>query len=744
MAVCNPEFDQLSLEANVSSRSPESPLLTTGLSNNYESITFQVPDDDENDSFSEQSGEDSVQILDSDVRAYSVPFSDDDLGSEGAEEVEYTPDSIPLGNFNEKHPASEGLGTASEIGRTSENPVHIWNEPTPAEDLLLVGPNKAKDFKPAGTGTPPISLVRFDYGSTYVCSDSEDEEPEILSSKRKQHGTDQVKSSTPSKPLGSQLLLNLVDQAEHSKVHQTAIKNDGMSSDEADVVQTKLQPKTDGIVTSMREGLQKKSTGSSPSNSTDNFHDEEDEFDNENCFPSDPLGSQLLLNLVDQAEHKKVHQAAIKNDGMSSDEAGVAQTKLQSQADNIVTSMREGLQKKSTGSSPSNSTDNFHEEDEFDDENCFPSDPAPSCTNCSLRSHACGSSHVYPPASRPRVSFYLGDNTADESVLAKHWSRPNPIIYERQESQLRTIQRPPSPSDAALAKNGCAGWLSGREEQSHSSYNFSDFTYASRETACHKSGVPWPSSAFQSNNAREGSYLDNNENQYPRYDDGPFAHKNTLPTPTTPGLSSVYPLSPIIRKIASPTPQPSRDCTDNEIPIAESSSPPTASKIATVEASGEFEHRPRLNISDIVNPLTDSSRNSKRKADEISSHLDEAHANEQALRSYERSRTELMLQREGPSDLDTENDNEDDAAFVTIGKLGDAMPLFPELPKDTITVDVVGPALKKQKTSSSSAAGIGKFVSGVLVGVAGAFAAFVATIPMSVQDEALQELAKTI
>jgi len=55
-----------------------------------------------------------------------------------------------------------------------------------------------------------------------------------------------------------------------------------------------------------------------------------------------------------------------------------------------------------------------------------------------------------------------------------------------------------------------------------------------------------------------------------------------------------------------------------------------------------------------------------------------------------------------------------------------------------------GPARKKARTStSSSASGIGKFVSGVCVGVAGviaAGAAFIATIPATVHEEALREV----
>ena len=51
-----------------------------------------------------------------------------------------------------------------------------------------------------------------------------------------------------------------------------------------------------------------------------------------------------------------------------------------------------------------------------------------------------------------------------------------------------------------------------------------------------------------------------------------------------------------------------------------------------------------------------------------------------------------------------------------------------------------GPARKKVKTSPSRATGIGKFFSGIAVGVAGVVAAFIATIPASVREEALREI----
>ena len=53
-----------------------------------------------------------------------------------------------------------------------------------------------------------------------------------------------------------------------------------------------------------------------------------------------------------------------------------------------------------------------------------------------------------------------------------------------------------------------------------------------------------------------------------------------------------------------------------------------------------------------------------------------------------------------------------------------------------------GPSRKKVKTSPSRAKSVGKFVSGVCLGLAGAFTALIATTPTSVWEEALREAAK--
>ena len=75
-----------------------------------------------------------------------------------------------------------------------------------------------------------------------------------------------------------------------------------------------------------------------------------------------------------------------------------------------------------------------------------------------------------------------------------------------------------------------------------------------------------------------------------------------------------------------------------------------------------------------------------------------------------------------------------------------AEPVLGSVPVTTPTQgqDEEGPARKKAKVLPSSSRGIGKFVLGVGVGLAGAAAAFIATIPASVYEEALREFGNAV
>ena len=143
-------------------------------------------------------------------------------------------------------------------------------------------------------------------------------------------------------------------------------------------------------------------------------------------------------------------------------------------------------------------------------------------------------------------------------------------------------------------------------------------------------------------------------------------------------------------------------------------------------------HPARLDISDIVHPPLEFARNLKRTADRMS--IDELFEE-----SYEESH---ILSSRSSQDVLTDAQPRGNAA-AEAGFLEDSAAALPE---DTVIVhqspisDFREPPRKKVKTSVSAALGIGKFASGVCVGVMGLFATFIATIPLSVREEAMQEL----
>ena len=163
----------------------------------------------------------------------------------------------------------------------------------------------------------------------------------------------------------------------------------------------------------------------------------------------------------------------------------------------------------------------------------------------------------------------------------------------------------------------------------------------------------------------------------------------------------------------------------------------------------------KLNISSIVNaPSEDSSKGSKRKAEDMCSEAEEESSSVPAVESP------LQASRQPPPPSPYSGNSQNNES-----PLPDAQPRDNLLPievappsQDSILESHVqsnsaviaskpetpkGPPRKKAKTSSSSSGVVG-FVSGVCLGLAAAVAGFVATIPSSVHEEALRELANGI
>ena len=163
----------------------------------------------------------------------------------------------------------------------------------------------------------------------------------------------------------------------------------------------------------------------------------------------------------------------------------------------------------------------------------------------------------------------------------------------------------------------------------------------------------------------------------------------------------------------------------------------------------------KLNISSIVNaPSENSSKRSKRKAEDMCSGAEEASSSSPAVESL------LQVPRQPPPPSPYSGNTQN-----TESPLPDAQPRDNILPVEVTPLSqnsiietnvqsipattaiqpetLEGPPRKKAKTSSSSSGVVG-FVSGVCLGLAAAVAGFVATIPSSVHEEALRELANGI
>ncbi len=162
----------------------------------------------------------------------------------------------------------------------------------------------------------------------------------------------------------------------------------------------------------------------------------------------------------------------------------------------------------------------------------------------------------------------------------------------------------------------------------------------------------------------------------------------------------------------------------------------------------------KINISSLVNePHTENSRPLKRKVDEMSAEIRDEEDNH-ALLAVEAANIQAIRRvkthASDVSNVQQETQLPDAQARDVLNPVGDLSltqdsvlePIVGSIPTPATAriVEAEGPARKKVKTSATSSRGIGKFVSGVCVGLVGAFATFIATIPASVREEALREL----
>ncbi|KAL8994064.1 MAG: hypothetical protein Q9169_005872 [Polycauliona sp. 2 TL-2023] len=349
-----------------------------------------------------------------------------------------------------------------------------------------------------------------------------------------------------------------------------------------------------------------------------------------------------------------------------------------------------------------------------------------------------------------------------DSLSSASWGPPKPIIppsaslatlpqafneYPLHPSEsVSNFARAPSPSDAALVRKA-SPWSNtyypgGRHDSSAvktPAYNVPtaeelSFTRPISDTTMYFShGDGFGSASAYSKNNDDHSYLEHlkhlarPDSRRDEYQQGPFSRKyGWFPSDMTPAPSGRWSTSPL--------------------PEARHKSCLVKLKVDAKTANEDFDNlspcldeaKPKkVDISNLVNPHAEGTRSLKRKSDQMSS--DEGFKEDNTLATLESSSS----QTDGDEDLghDAQAREPVMAGSETITQELGSGTIPPPI---EVTRDAAerGPARKKVKVSRPKAGTVGKFVSGVCLGLAGAFAAFIAATPSDVWDEALREAAK--
>lgn len=664
-------------------------------------IEFRVPDEDY-DSHSDVSREESVQILDSHARSYYVPSSDDDHssdeeGEEGEEEGEIS-FSKPERNHSDRDPAlsTPAILESQNAGATPNQPIQLWNEPTPQKELDLLGPNRSNLCDRLGKGDNmgtshcnPIDLEGL--SPQEVITLPNDSENVVLTKILTKMNAAPCNQST-------------------SAVHPTS------------VVETSINDRTTTEQDSVAEDLD---------------------------------------------EHESIGHNSDSNSDSDTDEDGdVESDGFHSQSTSSDMRMTDSLQGKSIG----NSTDDFDsvDEDDFEGDEFFPTDH----NNYSERSSENGPAHreLHTNFSqfKPHVTYDSEVDSAVEHLRNnKITSTPGSmnrvscseniinVGHENYSGIHRAAQRPPSPSDAALAKKANA---MGLPKPDWSFAVPSPSFPSAHEYTKHRELPQKPDSVRAEvgsvdfnpmHSARD--FFDGYDPEWPHYGDDRFANRMHRDNPASLQHCSQR-LNPFLadhfsREYPNIAPWISTTCPFSNARCPEYRDSPNAKdEIADSHAVVPVQiaqkepesHSSRLNIADIVNPHADLSGVLKRKADEMSSDENGDQTIEEPQFSMSGTCEDVL-----PDAQPRENPVNGEASLFEASENLPKTPLQ-KLIESPANSELIGHPKKKIKTASSTAINMGKFVSGVCVGVVGVVAAFIATIPMNVQEEALQEIAKPL
>jgi len=651
---------------------------------------FRVPDNDL-DSSAVSSREGSVQILESHPRTFSVPSIDLDTESED-DEVAVEDEEIEIASsVQNEDENTESAATAPEHGALGKDRGHQYigaegPEDSPAEagvrGLNLKGP-RLEDIlsKPTALGTSQLNPIDLEGTSApqydTLDTESEDEGPEILPIPQPLSNVDEPTDWNEPKLAHQQYRMPTVD--------------DDATDLEAEDLVTRIILDTQARNTKEKEPVRHESPEmpvDSVTGATDGFDSEDDDgFSNEDDFS-------------DYFEHEKQAVKAQSSNTRS----------------RVVSS-----------SNPR--TFSFH---------CAVTDPKAPRSQIPPRAAAC--------YTRPPIQCFQPAVSISESIDVSQPDHDDLL-------PLSAIQRAPSPSDAALARKAS-------DPKPTHDRTLKDY----RRHAVVPEAQSFPPSErvytppFGMDFSRPFTYPGPDFQQQMRsrpYDQGPFTRRDDAAIPQQ---------QPSLANDKLFTMGAEDDYKQFEPSSVWNDLHSCALKTDNFSSSC-LEHRKenesqssKINISSLVNTYyAEHPRPSKRKADDISSSNDSeesffATAPTQPAASHPQS----LTQPPPPSPyaaLSEANDTHlpDAQARDTLPQAEVAL-----LTQDTITEPVIssntttvttktvqteGPARKKARTSTSTSGGIGKFVSGIAVGLVGAFAAFVATIPASVRDEALRELA---
>ena len=668
---------------------------------------FEVPDDSD-DSLEEQSREASVQVLDSHPRTFSVPSTDSESESEESEGESIEVASSILGDDHK-----DSAPTTPDHGRTANNAISIDFEdnlstPSPerkVQGLKLKGPSIADVLskpEPSNESDASISetdVINAEDKSPKILSlddETDDDGPEALPIHQNVNKVNKNPDWKEPKPLRHQYPLPTITDYEADLDTEDQI--------ERFIVETKARASRRN---SEEKYYRRQSTdvlSESAIGATDGFDSTDDDgFDQDDEFSNDD-GAETLMDSTNDAS----------SDLPSRPEANplqmldLPQVRMEETNDKDVSMLEQ----------TSFSTD------------------------------------------RPNDSGSTGHNASQAAI-------PEVSHYRS------TIQRAPSPSDAALARNLNPVLNVGNDGNIYRSGMHNFYDHNGYEMQMQQNGLSDGPFGYQAMRSISYPDLPGQDRQSRPYDQGPFII-NPYQTMMMPDLqpyplthstdggvlgqhadgavaaertsSSFQNIEPEARYAASLQTEQNVHMSDTRTTSKDKQTQPLSQR---KENESQFS---KINIASLVNGShMDNARPPKRKAAEISTapHGPESQNEPSSVLPSAPSISRNQKISVPASSLTNEETQLPDAqprsVPVNAGSLTQESAMEPfedsRLESAVAQADhMEGPPQKRTRTSSESSRGIGKFVSGVCFGLVGAFAAFVATIPASVREEALREL----